>query len=307
MPSVAYRQATQEDADFLYRLHRAALRNYVVQTWGEWDEGWQKTQFLERFCAEYSLILIVEGQDVGVLRLERGPDEWFVAVLEILPQWQGKGIGTSVLQSILKEAAVRQKPVALQVLKVNPARRLYERHGFRSVGETPTHIKMRAWPPLVAEEAQARVVEKVVAYITWQDQLLVFRHTGHPEAGIQVPAGTLEPSENPAEAVLREAHEETGLSALRLVRFLGTREHNVVSSGCQQLQRRHFFHLETDGRSPPTWQHWEIDPSDKSEPVEFELLWVPLRGELPWLSGALGEMVPLLLEKLTDSAKDGVG
>jgi len=85
MPSVAYRQATQEDADFLYRLHRAALRNYVVQTWGEWDEGWQKTQFLERFCAEHSLIVIVEGQDVGVLRLERGPGASCSLSLKRLP------------------------------------------------------------------------------------------------------------------------------------------------------------------------------------------------------------------------------
>jgi ribosomal protein S18 acetylase RimI-like enzyme len=32
--------------------------------------------------------------------------------------------------------------VTLQVLKVNPARRLYERLGFRVTGETPTHFLM---------------------------------------------------------------------------------------------------------------------------------------------------------------------
>ena len=37
-----------------------------------------------------------------------------------------------------------------------------------------------------------------------------------PEAGIQVPAGTVEADETPAAAALREAREETGLGDLRL-------------------------------------------------------------------------------------------
>ena len=35
------------------------------------------------------------------------------------------------------------------------------------------------------------VIHKVFAYITHRDRLLVFRHTDFPEAGIQVPAGTV--------------------------------------------------------------------------------------------------------------------
>jgi len=123
------------------------MRDYAIQTWGEWNEGWQTSRFLEHFCAKDTQILTVDGREVGVLRLERGSNEWFLGVIEILPQWQGRGIGTCVIRSVLAEAAGRRKPVALQVLKVNPARRLYERLGFRKVGETATHVKMRAWPP----------------------------------------------------------------------------------------------------------------------------------------------------------------
>ena len=65
-----------------------------------------------------------------------------------------------------------------------------------------------------------KVVEKVAAYITRDTHLLVFRHV-HSEAGIQVPAGTLEPGESPNDGVLREAREETGLDCLEVRRFLG--------------------------------------------------------------------------------------
>jgi len=62
-----------------------------------------------------------------------------------------------------------------------------------------------------------RIVEKVYAYITCEDQLLIFNHTRFPEAGIQVPGGTVEENETAPEAVLREAREETGLDDLMLL------------------------------------------------------------------------------------------
>jgi 8-oxo-dGTP pyrophosphatase MutT (NUDIX family) len=70
-----------------------------------------------------------------------------------------------------------------------------------------------------------RILEKVTAFITSDDgrSLLLFQH---PNAGVQIPAGTVEADETPAEAVLREAAEETGLAiaSLSVRRYLGCRE-----------------------------------------------------------------------------------
>ncbi len=64
-------------------------------------------------------------------------------------------------------------------------------------------------------------LEKVSAFITREGpegrELLVFAHQ-NPLAGIQVPAGTVEPGEALDQAVLRETCEESGLSAVRIVR-----------------------------------------------------------------------------------------
>jgi 8-oxo-dGTP pyrophosphatase MutT (NUDIX family) len=69
------------------------------------------------------------------------------------------------------------------------------------------------------------IVRKVTALITRGEgadrQLLVFRH---PDAGIQLPAGTVEPDESFEAAVLREACEETGLCDFTLVGLIGTLE-----------------------------------------------------------------------------------
>jgi 8-oxo-dGTP pyrophosphatase MutT (NUDIX family) len=69
----------------------------------------------------------------------------------------------------------------------------------------------------------SRILEKVTAFVTRSspggDDLLLFEH---PNAGIQIPAGTVEAGEAPAEAVLREAAEETGLSGFELRAGLGS-------------------------------------------------------------------------------------
>jgi 8-oxo-dGTP pyrophosphatase MutT (NUDIX family) len=65
-------------------------------------------------------------------------------------------------------------------------------------------------------------LEKATAFVTRgvgnAAELLVFRHA---RSGVQVPAGTVGVGETPADAAVRELTEETGLTAVRLVRTLG--------------------------------------------------------------------------------------
>ena len=77
--------------------------------------------------------------------------EVFLRFIEVLPEYQNQGVGTALIKSILDEAHPTGQPVGLQVLKVNPARSLYERLGFLTTGETATHYMMRTTP-----EQQAR-------------------------------------------------------------------------------------------------------------------------------------------------------
>ena len=139
-----------------------------------------------------------------------------------------------------------------------------------------------------------RFVEKVVAYITRETSLLVFRHVDS-DAGIQVPAGTLEPGEDIEDGALREAKEETGLSHLVMRRFLGVREYDMSTFGLAEIHRRYFYHLECQDETPPKWRHFELHPSEgPSEPIEFELFWVSLPDQVPDLAGAQGDFLAKL-------------
>lgn len=143
------------------------------------------------------------------------------------------------------------------------------------------------------------VVDKAFAYITSQGRLLAFTHADSPEAGVQVPAGTIRRDEPPSVAVLREAHEESGLSGFSRVDFLGTVDFDASPFGKSELHRRHFFHLPFTGAAPEKWRHYERDPSDgDAEPIAFDFHWLELSEAAQCLIANHGQLVHVLEGKL---------
>jgi GNAT superfamily N-acetyltransferase len=138
---IRLRPATQDDYTFLWELHRTAMRPYVEATWG-WDEVWQADYFRTHLVLARCQIIQSAGVDVGVLVVEAQSDRVFLELIAVLPAYQRAGVGTAVVRHVLSQATGQGLPVALHVLKVNPARVLYERLGFVVTGETATHYLM---------------------------------------------------------------------------------------------------------------------------------------------------------------------
>lgn len=125
---------------------------------------------------------------------------------------------------------------------------------------------------------ERRLARKVVGYVVRSGRLLVFTHDDVPLeiTGVQVPAGTIEPGESPADAVVREVREETGCAA-RIVRDLGVELFDFWPAK-PEVHERHFFQLELlDDEVPERWQAGEGDPSDGGEAQRWTCWWTPLR------------------------------
>jgi len=125
------------------------------------------------------------------------------------------------------------------------------------------------------------VKHKALAYITRaQDghtQLLVFEHRDYPEAGVQVPAGTLDEGETPDLTLFREVQEEAGLrpAQLRLIRKLAEDE----SPEWQIV--RHVFHLTAVEGLPDRWTHIvQSDAGDNGLVFEYDWIDLPAKIEL---------------------------
>lgn len=136
------RPASEDDRHFLYRLHVTTMRDVIESTWG-WDEGWQRADFEKRFTK--SPYFVVEDGEiaVGTVCVERRPDCLYIAELQLLPAYQGLGIGADVVRSIIRDAAAEELPVALSVVPANTrARRFYEQLGFEVTDVDPPFIRM---------------------------------------------------------------------------------------------------------------------------------------------------------------------
>jgi GNAT superfamily N-acetyltransferase len=144
---ISLRPAADSDAEFAFSALRASMRSYVEATWGAWDDPGQRQRFLESFVPATHRIIEESGRPIGCLAVDEYPDHVFLARIFLLPEAQGHGIGTRLVRTVRDSAHRRSLPVALTILKVNPARRLYERLGFTVVGETETHFRMEAPPP----------------------------------------------------------------------------------------------------------------------------------------------------------------
>jgi ribosomal protein S18 acetylase RimI-like enzyme len=139
VPDWELREATEDDREFLFRLHCAAIRDSVEGLWG-WDEELQRGLFDERFARDPYQVIQVDGEDAGVLVVEED-DEVFLKLIELLPVAQGRGVGSSIIRSL----QARGKPVTLRVLTTNPrAAALYQRLGFHVTERTPERLFMRA-------------------------------------------------------------------------------------------------------------------------------------------------------------------
>lgn len=141
LKSIGYRPAIKNDIDFLYSLHVATMKEYVDRTWG-WDDAFQESIYRRKYVPAEIQIILYDDKDMGMLSVEEGEEDIFLRVIEIHPEYQGKGIGTAIIDKIISDGAQKMKPVRLRVLKVNPAKRLYERLGFSTVEQTSTHYMM---------------------------------------------------------------------------------------------------------------------------------------------------------------------
>jgi GNAT superfamily N-acetyltransferase len=100
-------------------------------------------------CAEVRIIA-TESDDVGWLQTIPAGDVVFLGQLYLEGRFQRQGIGSRVMRLLIEEAASTKKAVALAVVKINPARRLYERLGFRVTHEDQHKLYMRRDPLMTA-------------------------------------------------------------------------------------------------------------------------------------------------------------
>lgn len=142
------RPAGDGDRDLIWTIQCEGIGAYVQEEFGVTADQ-HRARFRENAILDGYQIIAVDGVDAGTLSWRVRDNDVYLTNVVLRLDFQNRGIGTAIVRSILDDAGLRGLPVRLQVLRSNPARRLYARLGFELEAETDHHHEMVAYPPRV--------------------------------------------------------------------------------------------------------------------------------------------------------------
>lgn len=157
VPQVRLRPAADADEPLLFAVYAASRAAELAPVpWSDEQKLAFLTQQHEAQSSAYRTqhpegqFLVVEspdGRPIGRLYLAR-LDGGEIRVLDValLPEWCGRGIGTTLLNDVIATADREGVVVTLHVELWNPAIRLYERLGFREAARTDVYARMERLP-----------------------------------------------------------------------------------------------------------------------------------------------------------------
>lgn len=135
------RRATPEDVPRLLALRHDTMDEHLTAAGEILDDAKHLARVMLRFeCAD---VLLQDGVIVGLLKVARDGMAWQIMQIQIAPELQGRGIGAALVRQVVTEARAAKATLTLSVLKVNPARALYERLGFQVEDESGNAYHMR--------------------------------------------------------------------------------------------------------------------------------------------------------------------
>lgn len=146
---IRLRSALPEDAPTLAEIYASTRDEELLQVpWSVEQKktftDWQSARQEEHYALHYPNAerLLIERLDYGPVEGGRGAaigriyiDTTSVEVrlmeITLLPGRRNMGIGTCLMRELLRYAHALQRPISLHVEPFNPAKRMYERMGFK--------------------------------------------------------------------------------------------------------------------------------------------------------------------------------
>ncbi|MBA2567737.1 MAG: NUDIX domain-containing protein [Actinobacteria bacterium] len=251
------------------------------------------------------------------------PEPGFTAIVPGGGIEEGESVEETAVREVLEETGASVK--ALRVLgaveqgggyvshfvQAVPTERLPDTWEHEVTGtECETGVAACRWVPVSADTEvwglrgafiHALVRERVVAYVTREGPMgleLLTIEQGDIDAGVQVPAGRLDPGESPEQGLAREVEEETGITGVSVVRRLADPDEFERLYG-PGAHRSHAFHAEVAVEGTDEWEH-RVGGTGADAGFVYRCRWVRL-DECPPLWGDADPLVEKLRRSITES------
>ncbi|WP_164914106.1 GNAT family N-acetyltransferase [Aquimarina sediminis] len=134
-------KAQATDRDFLFGLRKLTMVEHLEKAGINLSDA----EHLSRvnFNYECAFVVFKSNKKVGVLKYEEREDTIEILQIQILPDYQGQGVGKSLIEDLVTKSRDLNKRLQLKVLKENPAKKLYERIGFGIISQDDDQFLMQ--------------------------------------------------------------------------------------------------------------------------------------------------------------------
>jgi ribosomal protein S18 acetylase RimI-like enzyme len=143
------------DRAFLVDLYASVREPEVAHV--PWDDATRRAFIEQQFAAQDAHyrehypgaaldVIEMDGEPAGRLYVYRGAGDIRIMDIALAPAFRGRGIGGGLLRSLIAEAQASGRTLSIHVEMNNPARRLYERLGFRPAAEHGVYLLLERPP-----------------------------------------------------------------------------------------------------------------------------------------------------------------
>lgn len=140
-----FEAAFPEHLDELVRIRIAAMRDSLTRV-GRFDPDRARERFTSGFNPEYTRFINFGGLRVGFVVVKPEADSLKLDHLYIEPDYQRRGIGGKVLQTIFSTADQLGLPISVTALRDSDSNNFYQSHGFKYQDETEWDINYIRMP-----------------------------------------------------------------------------------------------------------------------------------------------------------------
>jgi GNAT superfamily N-acetyltransferase len=127
--NITYEAVTVDDFEELLAIRISAMRDSLERL-GRFDPERARARLRNSFFPEHSQFIVDDQQRIGFYTFRPADDGFHLDHLYLNPQFQARGIGSTILRQLLAQAQLLGKPVYVTALRDSEANRFYQRHGF---------------------------------------------------------------------------------------------------------------------------------------------------------------------------------
>lgn len=137
---ISYRKATEKDLDYLLDLRIKTMESHLINS----GVNATKEVHLKRIKYKFEIaeIILFDNIEIGLLKKMESSDKIEIIQIQILPNFQGKGIGRKIICSIIEKTINSNLRLTLSVLKENKAKELYKSLGFEIIESNENSFEM---------------------------------------------------------------------------------------------------------------------------------------------------------------------